>query len=337
MTERSITTSSKNRIIKWLPGLIISLAAIIFLSRMADWQQVGSAIQRIPPIYILITAFSTVVFILVRALAWRVLLEEKASLKDTFFGISIGYLVNNLLPLRAGEFSRAIIIGKTTGLGAFHVLSTIVIERAFDLGFAAVLTLITLPLALKMDWARPVAITTLILVVIGVTILFLAARYAALVTKWFNQLGSKWSWFEKFLLPKALSLLEGLRVLVSPKRFFLTIFWIGTSWLIGVFVYYIVLLAFEPAAPLWWGAFADAVLAMGIAIPAAPASIGVFEAALIGALTILGIDYSSALAYAIVMHAIQLLMTGILGFIGLSILGTSLFFFISSNKVQDDE
>ena len=141
MTERSITTSSKNRIIKWLPGLIISLAAIIFLSRMADWQQVGSAIQRIPPIYILITAFSTVVFILVRALAWRVLLVEKASLKDTFFGISIDYLVP--LPLRAVNlgpsycrqqdlrFSRSV----------YHCD-----ERAFlDLGFAAVLTLITLP------------------------------------------------------------------------------------------------------------------------------------------------------------------------------------------------
>lgn len=337
MTETTLNHSPRNKILKWLPGVIISLAALIILFKMADWQQVLDAVKQIPLIYIVITACSTILFILVRALAWRVLLEEKASLKDTFFGISIGYLVNNLLPLRAGEFSRAIIIGKKTGLGAFHVLSTIVIERAFDLGFAAVLTLITLPLALKMDWARPIAITTLVLVIIGVSMLFLAARYSSLVTKWMQQIGSKWRWFERFVLPKALSLLEGLKVLVSPKRFLLTVFWIGASWLIGVFVYYVVLLAFEPNAPLWWGAFADAVLAMGIAIPSAPASIGVFEAALIGALTILGIEYSAALAYAIVMHAIQLVMTGILGFIGLSTLGTSLLSFISLNKAQDEK
>ena len=78
------------------------------------------------------------------------------------------------------------------------------------------------------------------------------------------------------------------------------------------------LLSIAPDAPLWWGVFADSVLAMGIAIPSAPAALGVFEAAIVGGLRILGVDYSSALAYGIVMHFLQFSITGILGFYSLT-------------------
>jgi hypothetical protein len=76
--------------------------------------------------------------------------------------------------------------------------------------------------------------------------------------------------------------------------------------------------------PFWWGIFADSVLAMGIAVPSAPAAIGVFEAALVGALSLLGVSTSLALAYAIMMHFLQFLITGILGFYAISKEGRSL-------------
>jgi len=45
--------------------------------------------------------------------------------------------------------------------------------------------------------------------------------------------------------------------------------------------------------------------------------LGVFEAALVGALTILGLSEGPALAYAISLHAVQFVTTGILGLWGL--------------------
>jgi hypothetical protein len=39
---------------------------------------------------------------------------------------------------------------------------------------------------------------------------------------------------------------------------------------------------------------------------------------MVGGLTILGVDYSKALAYAILMHFMQFLVTGIFGFISLA-------------------
>jgi glycosyltransferase 2 family protein len=83
-------------------------------------------------------------------------------------------------------------------------------------------------------------------------------------------------------------------------------------------VYYVMLLSIAPNAPLWWAGFGDAVLAMGVAVPSAPAALGVFEGSLAGALSLVGVSFSLALGYAILMHFIQFVITGILGLWGLA-------------------
>jgi hypothetical protein len=82
-------------------------------------------------------------------------------------------------------------------------------------------------------------------------------------------------------------------------------------------VYYLSIRQLVDSAPLWWGAFVASMLALGVAIPSAPASVGVFEAAVVGSLALLGISSSSALAYAIVMHLDQIVVTAVFGLWGL--------------------
>lgn len=309
---------------RWLPGVIISGAAIFLILRLAKWQDIGTAIQSINPLVLAASFCFTILFLVTRAMAWRTILEKKASFSQTFWGLNVGYFLNNLFPLRAGEFGRAFLVGQTSGLGTMHVLSTVVIERAFDLAFAAGLMLSTLPLALQMEWAKPVSIITLVLVITGLLLLYLMARNNEKVHQWITKLGERISLVKRFVVPQLDALLRGLSVLVKPDQFLICVFWIGLSWLMGVLNYYIVVLSFAPDAPLWWGAFVDAVLAMGIAIPSAPAALGVFEAALVGALSILGINSSIGIAFAIVMHFMQFIITGILGLVGLTKEGKSL-------------
>ena len=87
-------------------------------------------------------------------------------------------------------------------------------------------------------------------------------------------------------------------------------------WLVAVSEYYVVMLAIEPNVAYWW-IFTDAVLALGIAIPSAPAALGTFEVSIVGALKVLGIDETRGLAYAVTLHFVQFTLTGILGLIGL--------------------
>lgn len=303
---------------RWLPGVLISAVALFALFRLASWQDLGMAFSTIQPLNLGAALFLTIFSLGTRGLAWRVLLEKKATLRQAFFIVNEGYLLNNLFPLRAGEFGRAVLMGKTTGLGPLHVLSTIVIERAFDVAMAAGMLLATLPLALGMSWARPVAIVTLVLVAAGLALLYLMARYNQQVQEWLMRMGKRWPLVEKYIVPHLGSLLNGLRVLTRPSQFLQSLLWIAASWLLWVVIYYLMLLPIAPQAPFWWAAFADAVLALGIAIPSAPSAVGVFEAAMVGALTLVGVNTSAALAYAIMMHFLQFMVTAIFGFWGLA-------------------
>jgi uncharacterized protein (TIRG00374 family) len=334
VTEKSRKIWSDFR--RWLPGVIISLIALFVVIRLASWQDLSKAFSTIQIVYLIPGLALVTLWLVIRAVTWRTLLEGKPSLSQTFRAINIGYLLNNLLPLRAGELGRAIVLGKSSGLGTSNVLSTIVIERAFDLAFAAGLLLSTLPLALEMEWAKSVAIITLSFVFIGLLVLFLVANNSKRVQGWVEKYGARWKIIQKYIIPQLNSILKGLEVLTNPRRFLLCLLLSGFSWVIAVIFYFVMLLSITPDAPLWWAIFSQSVLAMGIALPSAPAALGVFEASMVGGLTILGVDYSKALAYAILMHFIQFSITGIFGFIALAKERHSIGTLFSETRLQNE-
>jgi len=321
---RSPRNSAWSTLTRFLPGMVISIVGLFIVFRFANWKDLLKVISNVQPVYPVLVILLTLIYIGFRAVAWKTLLEDRVTFWQSFWTLNIGYLLNNLFPFRAGEFGRAIVLGQSSGLGMMRVFPTIVIERAFDLAFAAISLLITLPLALGMSWIKPIANATLGLVIAGIFSLYLMARNSAKVHDWVHRFGQRWHFIQRYISPQLDSFLEGLSVLTDLKRFFLSLLWIGGSWVIAFFVYYVMLWTIVANPPFWWAIFADSVLAMGIAVPSAPAAIGVFEAALVGALSLLGVSNSLALAYAIMMHFLQFLITGILGFYAISKGGRSL-------------
>jgi glycosyltransferase 2 family protein len=308
---------------RWLPGVVISLVALIVLFQLSNWADISLAFTALRPINLGIALVLTVFSLGTRAMGWVVLLEYKTTLSKAFFTVNLGYLLNNIFPLRAGEIGRALFMGRSTGISPLHVLSTIVIERAFDLVMAAALLLTTLPLALGMAWARPVALVTLVIVLSGLIVMFLVARHHERVLVWVQRLGQRWPLVQKQVVPRIGSLLSGISVLRKPSQFFLSFFWIAISWGIWVVIYWVMLLTIAPEAPLWWAAFVNAVLAMGVAIPSAPSALGVFEASIVAALTLLGAA-EGALGYAILVHLFQVAVTAVFGLWALMQEGRSL-------------
>ncbi|HSB00032.1 MAG TPA: lysylphosphatidylglycerol synthase domain-containing protein, partial [Anaerolineales bacterium] len=75
----------------------------------------------------------------------------------------------------------------------------------------------------------------------------------------------------------------------------------------------LLLAAFFPGAKLVWAAFSLGVAALGIAAPSSPGALGVMELAIVGALSLFGLNASTALAFAITAHLMQYLTTGVLG------------------------
>jgi uncharacterized protein (TIRG00374 family) len=248
----------------------------------------------------------------VRGKVWQVILGKDATFKQSFFGISEGYFLNNVLPFRAGELARSFFVGRSTGKGTFYVLSTIVIERAFDLAFAAVYVIVTLPFLPGMDWIKPIATIALILVFAALMILFLVARNKDKVLGWLNKI-SKPNKVVKFILPRIENIIDGFALLANPSQFFLSLLWVGINWLVWTATYYLAVSAVIPSAPIWWGIFLTGVMAMGVAIPSAPSALGVYEASFVAAIAILGGQTGTALAYAIILHLLAFSFSAVFG------------------------
>jgi uncharacterized protein (TIRG00374 family) len=308
----------------WLPGVLISAVALYLVLRLVNVREIGPALERIKPIYIIAATLLTLLFLYLRGIAWRVILGGKVTIMQSFWAINQGYMLNNLFPLRAGELGRALLLGQAANINPVQILSSIVIERSFDLAIAASMLLITLPLALGMAWARSVAIVTLLVIIAMLVVLFLMTRNQVFFARLIENLGKHWKFIQKYVAPQVNALLEGFSTLSNPRQFLLSLGMIALSWGVAITEYYVFILAIVPVAPFWWGVFTDAVLALGIAIPSAPAALGTFEAAIVGALTVLGIQQTPALAYAITIHFIQFVVTGILGMAGLLKQGRSL-------------
>lgn len=142
---------SSGVLLRWILGSINTILALFLLSRLVDWQQFVVSITSIPLGIIFLTVVFYLVSLILRSLAWRLLLQRKATPIQTVITLSEGYFFNNLLPFIIGELARGNLMGRRSGLGLLRVLSTIVVERSYDLVIAAGFFLARIPLALGLS------------------------------------------------------------------------------------------------------------------------------------------------------------------------------------------
>ena len=254
----------------------------------------------------------------VRGLVWRTLLQEQATFRQVFFTINEGYLLNNILPFRLGEVGRAFLLARKAGMSFWEVFSTILIERVLDLAFAAGLLMSTLAFVAEAPWARQAGAAAGGIVLIGLAALYFVASNRPWALMMVEKLGQRIPLVRRLAGDRLASFFSGLAALTDGGRFLRVILWMLLDWGIAIFQYYTLLLAFFPGAKFLWAAFALGVGALGIAAPSSPGAIGVLELSLVGALSLFRLDPSTALAFALAVHLLNYLITGLLGAYGLA-------------------
>lgn len=301
---------------------MLSLAVVFYF---ADFRKLGAALSQADYRFIAIAVIFTLMWLMVRGKVWRTLLQEKASLRDVFLTLNEGYLLNNILPFRLGEVGRAYLLGRKAGLDFWSVLSSILIERVLDLALAAGLLLTTLPFVIGASWARQAAMVVGGMVLVTFAVLYLLARNQDWAMSWFDKWSARWSLLQKLGGKAVPAFIKGLAVLTDGRRFLRAVGWITFNWVIGVGQYYLLLVAFFPEPGFLLAAFSLGVAALGIAIPSSPGAVGVLEVSIVGSLSLFGLDPTVALAFAITVHLIQYLVTGVLGAYALAKDGETLF------------
>jgi uncharacterized protein (TIRG00374 family) len=260
-----------------------------------------------------------------RALCWQTLLQRKVSPGRAVLALNEGYFLNNILPLRLGELGRALLLGRRSGLGTFHVLSTIVVERSYDLAIAAGILLSVLPLVFSLEVGRTRLYSAILLALIiaGLLALYLAARQRAWLESRLAAWAARWPVL-RWIIPPVHSLLDGFSVLTRFEYFALSFGLLAFSWGISILRDLVILRQFDPQAQVWWAMLAISGANLGGALPSAAASLGVFEAAAVTALSLVGIAAEDALAYALIVHVTHLISSSLIGAFALSREGKSL-------------
>ncbi|HEV2122913.1 MAG TPA: lysylphosphatidylglycerol synthase transmembrane domain-containing protein [Chloroflexota bacterium] len=298
-------------------GAIISLIFLILAIRGLDLEHVGQAMGGaaygwlIPA---LVLYFSGV---WVRTVRWQYLLRplQIVSTGRLFPVVVMGYMANNVLPARLGEFARCYVLRRREGIPQTAALGTVLLERIMDgltmLAFMGV-ALPPLPFSASlyqlMLGAGALFGTATAGLIVLVTRPVLTARLLALIAR---PLPGMWGTRIQGLGATFLSGFATLGGGAAALRVF------GLSciaWLLEAGMYLVLMFAFPfiPSLPL--AILTTAVVNLGTLIPSSPGYVGVFDFIGKSVLAQFGVPEATALAYVLVVHAALVVPITLLGF-----------------------
>jgi glycosyltransferase 2 family protein len=295
----------------WL-GIAISLVFLWLAFRGQDLGEIREALRAtnlwwaIPALGLYVTG------VWVRAMRWQVLMRPLApvSARELFPVVVVGYMANNVLPLRTGELVRSVVVGQRFGVRKTSTLATIAVERLFDgltmLGFMLLATTVV-SFTSELENLAIVAFVLFTVVLIG---LFTLTLGGSLVDRLLQLvLGPMPTPLADRVERMAESFLRGL-VIFRNRRDLLRVAGLSViAWLFEVSMYWVLAIGFGGSVRRVMGG-AEALMTTGVAnmatlIPSSPGYIGQFEygvkLVLNGAL---GVPDGQALAYAILVHAV---------------------------------
>lgn len=298
-------------------GVVISLILIGYFVSIVEWPEVIAACRDINYWYFIPV---TLLFLLqnaLRAFRWKYLLPPVPHITfgQLFDGTMIGTFGNFVLPLRAGEFLRPLLLKKVTGAGFTTSFVSVIVERILDL--AAVLIVFALLLRYVdtvPPWVDTAAIFLGIVAVLlcsGVIVAALFPRVVFAISEFcipflpelFARLGRKLT----------RDILAGTRVLKDPL--YLAGALIGTAavWFCTFVQMYYSFSIFNIDAEFWHAITISIIIGLAIAAPSAPGFVGVFQLACLASFSICGLDEAKGAAFALVIHLHQYIIIVSLG------------------------
>ncbi len=306
-----------------LPGILISLALLVIVFWSANLGELRDVLYQADYRYLPPALLCFLGLMLARAMAWRTLLEEKASYRKAFFALSEGYFINNVFPFRLGDVARAFFLSRTTDLRFWQIIPTIIIERALDLLIVVCVFLSTLPFVVGIEGAEGKAALLGGLVGVALIVLVIIAYQHERVLALYRGLQARLPFLKRFDSPVE-AFLQGLTIFTQPARFLTMIFWQLLAWALSILHYHWMLLIFVPGAKILWATFGISTVGLGVALPSAPGGLGVVEAIVVFVWGLFAVNRTQALAYALLLRAANLFTTSVPGIYGLMADGESL-------------
>jgi uncharacterized protein (TIRG00374 family) len=295
----------------------VSALFLYVATRQVELHEVRTSLAEANYVWLIPTLILLYVALWIRALRWRVLFADPSSVTQwqSVGAISIGLMFNTVLPSRAGEIPRTIVLRRTTGLSVFEIGTTIVVERILDVFAIAVAGLIFSPWFPDRPWLDLLTLLCAIVVLGAAFLVVILAVFRHQVPQLLLRLLRLLPFVAE---PRAHAIVgavvAGGRILLQPRKLVAALALTGLAWLTTG----LLCMALLPAFGFDWDSQAPWLILVAntfaLAVPSAPAAIGVYEASVQAPLVALGIPAGPALSYAIALHAVNffpVIVTGI--------------------------
>ena len=300
----------------WLGAAISALFLIIALRnlRLSEvWEAVRTAQ------YIWIVPGVAVYFfgVWVRTWRWDYLLRpvKQIPIRRLFPVVVIGYMGNNIFPVRAGEVIRAYLLRQREGVSVSTSLATILVERVFDGLVMLMFVFIGLPFTPMPGWLQSMVIAASLLF-FGALAVFIVL---AIKVEWAEAV---YGWVIDRVVPSrfrapvrgfADRFMAGLYSLRSGRAVLMIFATSVVIWLAETVKYWFVMHAFDFSVPFWILMLMNGIVNLATSIPSSPGYVGTFDAPGIEILTVFGVDRALAASYTLVLHAALWLPITLLG------------------------
>jgi phosphatidylinositol alpha-mannosyltransferase len=282
---------------------------------------IGKSLLEATPTWVLLAFGLMCASLFLRAESWHAVLRSalpsgiRVRRRDAARGVMIGVLMSATLPARLGEPSRALIVSRRLGRVRERlplVLGTVVSQTLLNLLALAVLGGImfsTVGLfnghekALIIGSAAPVSMLALVLLTPallrrGKPSRFVRVRRAVAVARGAME-----------------QVRAGLQVFRRPRLGSWAAFNQLAAWGLQATSCYVLLIALGLDHKVGFGAAAAVLFAVNVTavLPATPSNLGVFQAACVAVLSAYGVGHADALAYGIILQAVEVATAVTLG------------------------
>ena len=302
-------------------GLIISAVFLFLIFRNVNLKDLGTALKDANYWWLIPNIFFVVLAMFQRAERWKYMVKPIVEIKyaKLLSATCIGFMANNVLPLRLGEFVRAYALTHNERrITKSASLATIFIERmVFDLlALLLILSVIMMFVPIKVDEQFKIGIALSLLVafiglVFAVGVVMRPEGSGRLLTKYLFFLPER---VKNVISQTIIKFSKGLLFLKNPRY----TFWVSGHtlflWLCmgisNIFVFYV----FGFDLPIYASYVLLVVVSISILIPSSPGFIGVYHGGVVWTLHFFGIGPDQAVSCAIVLHAAQFIPITLMGF-----------------------
>ena len=310
MKKRLLIAFLATAVIGGLFFWFVDLNQVTELLRLADWRYLSAAVAALVVAYILL------------ALRWRYLLGNQPGFIPSFHSVNLSNLVNSLTPIPEIAL-RVLITGQGSGMSVPGATSGMLVERSLEQVMRVLAFLVALLTGYVVSINSGSIALNAGLIIVFLVSMALLLRNAERFILWIQTQLTRFPRLDQPRVESVLTdLVTGLKMAGGPRQ--LTIGWLMSFAIWGAFFVfaYLVLIGLNIHLP-FPQMIAISMLTLAVAPPSAPGTPGLYQATIVGALSLIaGLDLALMTTYAIMIHILQVLPLLILGFWGA--MGTNL-------------